>query len=342
MNSIFCAMNYSKQSFHQKLERQLEMNEYKATLIYLIEQIREDHPGLSARKMYFMIKPEGIGRDFFERFCIDNGYGVKKQKNFTKTTNSSGVIRFDNLIAGKELTDVNQVLASDITYYRIQDRFFYLSFIMDLFSRKIKGYSASEGLKTVETTLPALKKVKSSLKGKKIPGCIFHSDGGGQYYNKKFLTLTNEMELQNSMSYSVYENAHAERIIGIIKNEYLAYYKPVDFKDLIKQLQRAVDNYNNRPHQRLKGYTPNQVEEMQQHPAGKMIISDYKALNPFDFGHKDNIDSEPVKGKINGSLTLAIPSPPLTEPESNIVKDVYKIKKINSQNDKNKKCLTLA
>lgn len=318
MNGIFRCLNYSKQAFHQRLDNELLKASESATLFYLVDQIRKEHPTLSARKMYGMLKLQTIGRDRFELFCMQNGYSVPKKRNYFKTTNSLGVKRFDNLIAGLELTGINQVWVSDITYYLLGGTFCYLSFIMDLFSRKIIGYSASENLSTFATTIPALKSAKKTLINGKAPGCILHSDGGGQYYKKEFRALTHQMELTNSMSYSVFENAHAERINGTIKNDYLAHYQPTDFTDLQKQLKRAVNNYNNRPHESLKNFSPNRFARniTSGLMVAKMQVSNFKERNPFDFIHKAKIDSEPVKGKINGPTAHSSASPPLTEPDS--------------------------
>jgi putative transposase len=299
MNQIYRALNYSKQAFHQKLDKELQKASEFENLTIVIDQIREEHPTLSARKMYFMLNLQTMGRDSFERLCMENGYNVPRKRNFFRTTNSLGVIRFDNLIAGMELTGVNQVWVSDITYYLIGDRFYFLSFIMDLFSRKIIGFSASIDLRTINTTIPALKMAKRGLEQGKAPGCIFHSDGGGQFFQKEFLELTHKMKLLNSMGYSVFENSHAERVNGTIKNDYLLHYKPNNYKELIIQTGRAVRNYNNRPHDKLNKLSPNVFEKRAKegHKVAKMNISNFKERNPFDFIHKDKVDSEPVKGK---------------------------------------------
>ena len=117
------------------------------------------------------------------------------KRAFHKTTNSLGVTRFENLIIDFKLTGVNQVWASDITYYRIGERFYYLTFILDLYSRFIVGYTVSVGMLTEQTTIPAL---NMALKLREpTQGLIFHSDGGGQYYCKKFLAITKSRLIEN-------------------------------------------------------------------------------------------------------------------------------------------------
>jgi putative transposase len=270
MNQIYRYIGYSKQSFHQKMDRQLQETEQAMLLLPIIEELRQEHPGVSARKLYLILKPQNMGRDKFVSFCFEHGYKLDKIKSYKRTTNSTGVIRFPNLLAARELTGINQAWSSDITYYQIGDVYFYITFIIDLFSRKIVGYSVSKRLLTEETTLPAL---QMALKTRKPSlGLIFHSDGGGQYYSKAFLKLTSEYKISNSMCDIVFENAHAERINGTIKNQYLKGYAPRCYQTLVSQTARAVNNYNQvRPHDSLGQKTPAEVERM---PAGGTLSSD--------------------------------------------------------------------
>lgn len=258
MNAIYRSIGTTKQNVHQGLNALLAMQEEQAQLLVVIDEIRADHPQMGARTLYKMINPQTMGRDRFISFCYDHGLRINKAKNYRRTTDSTGVIRFPNLILDFELTGVNQVWVSDITYYQIGNRFYYLTFIMDLFSRRIIGWQASETLRTIDTTIPSLKMALKRLGALDQP--IFHSDGGGQYYSKKFLELT-EGRLLNSMCETVYENPHAERINGTIKNSYLIHYNPTTFKELIKMLNKAVKMYNeSKPHQSLGGMTPKVFE----------------------------------------------------------------------------------
>jgi len=199
-----------------------------------------------------------MGRDQFERFCMDSGYRIKRLKNFRVTTNSLGVTRFPNMIKDLEVTRVNQVFVSDITYYDIGSDTYYLTLIMDLYNREIVGWSASDNLRTETTTLPALLML-IALRGKvNLKGSIIHSDGGGQYYCNEFKALTKSLEMVNSMTEEkVYENSHAERLNGIIKNNYLYPYGPTNIKSLRKLLDKAVYMYNTgKPHKALGKLTP--------------------------------------------------------------------------------------
>lgn len=233
-----------------------------AELIDDIRNIRMDHPRLSCRKMYRLLKPDQLGRDRFEQFCFQNGFKLYRKRTYHRTTDSRGVTRFENLLVDQEFTGVNQAWVSDITYYRISERHYYITLIMDVFSRKIVGYSASNTLRAEDTTLAALQQATAVSRPAK--GLIFHSDGGGQYYSNEFKQLTSVLGYRNSMGKCAYENPHAERLNGTIKNDYLIYFRPLTFEQLKQMLERTVYNYNNgRPHTSLKGFSPVQFEKYQ-------------------------------------------------------------------------------
>ncbi|MGE5352667.1 MAG: IS3 family transposase [Acidobacteriota bacterium] len=256
--TLFRVLNITKQSFYQMLKRRHYMLEEQEQLIPLINKLRIDHPRMGARDIYLKLKPECMGRDKFERFCMNTGYRVKRLRNFRVTTNSLGVTRFPNLIKDIKVTGVNQVFVSDITYFDIGLDTYYLTFIMDLFNREVVGWSASENLRTENTTLPALHKLVLQRGKSNLKGSILHSDGGGQYYSTDFKKLTKDLEMHNSMTETkVYENSHAERLNGIIKNNYLYPYSPKDFKSLRKLLDKAVFMYNTgKPHTALNKLSP--------------------------------------------------------------------------------------
>ena len=232
-------------------------SEEQFQLLPFVLDIRSDHPTLSVREMYFMLQPEWLGRDAFEQLCREWDLTVKKAHNYRRTTDSSGVIRFDNLIQNINLTGIDQVWQSDITYFEINKKFYYLTFIIDAYSRRILGHSVSYRLLTSHTTLPALEMAIQCRSNKKLPGLIFHSDGGGQYYADQFLQLTKQYQITNSMCEFPWQNGKAERINGVIKNNYLIHRVINNFEDLVKEVDRSVTLYNTKkPHSRLYRMTP--------------------------------------------------------------------------------------
>ncbi len=263
MNFLYKSVGISKQSFHQYLDRYLLKKSEQAQLLQLIYQIRENHPTMGVRDMYYKLLPSTMGRDAFEDFCKTEGLMSIRPKNWARTTDSSGVIRFDNLISNLEINTINMVWQSDITYYELNGRFYYITFIIDAFTRRIVGHATSKRLTTEKTTIPALKmaiKLRIKLK-QSIENLIFHSDGGGQYYAKVFLKLTGKYNIKNSMCEFAWENGKAERINGVIKNNYLKHRNITTFEELIKEVDRSVYLYNfEKPHIKLQRKTPIEFE----------------------------------------------------------------------------------
>jgi len=236
--------------------------ETAGNVLVLVDQIRLDHPTMSCRAMYYKLKPLHIGRDSFERLCKMHGYSIEPLKSLHRTTYSNGVIRFDNLLAALVLTAPNQAWSSDITYFEIRDRFYYITFVLDCYSRVIVGHKVSQSLETIDTTMPALEMAIRKRKKTMGKGLIFHSDGGGQYYAKDFLKLTEKHNIRNSMCEYAYENGKAERINGTIKNSYLKHFEIDSFDKLGKSVDRAVRLYNQeKPHKSLHYKTPQEYEK---------------------------------------------------------------------------------
>lgn len=264
LNNLYQSIGLTKQAFHQRMDRYLEERSNEEQILMLVYRVREDHPTMGLRDIYFKIAPIGIGRDRFEMLCKQSGLMVERIHNWRRTTDSSGVIRFDNLLIELVINKPNQVWQSDITYYDLNGRFYYLTFIIDAFTRVIVGHAVSERLKTEQTTLPALKKaIKSRIDlNMCIRELIFHSDGGGQYYDKDFLLLTKKHNIINSMCQYPWENGKAERVNGIIKNNYLIHRIINSFEQLQIEVDRSVLLYNtDKPHSKLQRKSPIQFEK---------------------------------------------------------------------------------
>lgn len=283
MSRVFSMLHYSKQAFHQKRKRQGCKREAHELLVPTIKALRLEHPGVAARQLYRILQPANIGRDRFEQLAFAHGLRLSRRRAAHRTTNSSGVIRFPNLVEGRTFTSINQAWASDITYYQSAGKCYYLTFIVDLYSRTIVGESSGERLLTEDTTLPALQMAVAARRPG--PGLIFHSDGGGQYYSKEFIALTQKHKMHNSMCDMAYENPYAERINGTIKNQYLKGYNPLSLQALNKAMKRAVANYNNkRPHSSLQYLSPMSYEATlpKTYPSLKALIFATVVTSPHD------------------------------------------------------------
>jgi transposase InsO family protein len=272
---FYLSVNTSKQAIHQLLDRRLQTAEETSYLVCLIAEIRIDHPTLSCRAMYYKLHPHSIGRDAFELLCKEHHFYIERKIHTNRTTDSSGVIRFDNLLKGMVLTDYNQACSSDITYYELNQLFYYITFIQDCWSRRIIGHQVSKRLTTEQTTLPALQMALATRGGIIPSGMVFHSDGGGQYYDKSFLAYTSQHNIRNSMCEYPWENGKAERLNGVIKNNYLKYYTINSYEELVKCVDRAVTLYNvERPHKSLNYQIPVKYEnkEVTLHKQTKLKI----------------------------------------------------------------------
>jgi len=309
MNTLYKSISISKQSFHRMMDRELKLRSEEQQLLILIYQIREDHPTMGARDMYYKLCPQSMGRDRFEEFCRKEGLKVGRVKNWRRTTDSTGVVRFDNLLSTMSLTAINQAWQSDITYFEIEGKFYYITLVEDSFSRRILGYSVSRGLTTEQTTLPALRIAIRLRKNEKmvIAGVVFHSDGGGQYYAKEFLKLTSKLNIVNSMCEYPWENGKAERLNGVIKNNYLVHREIKSFEELQKEVDRTVLLYNKeKPHIELQRKSPDEYEKYYlcngQQSDGDKSTTELKTRSPENFSALQAEDNNPSGSNITREL----------------------------------------
>lgn len=226
-----------------------------------MEQVREIHPGMGLRTIYEMLHPEGIGRDGFIALGLQEGFRLKNVEKQTRTTYSVKSNRYGNLLGGMEFTDINQLWSSDITYFFCLDQFFYMVFIMDIYSRRIIGCSIADNLRA-ENNLTALQMaVKTRGIEKYHHGLIHHSDKGTQYASDSYTQMLEQYEIRISMCDEVYENTHIERVNDTIKNQYLNRMEINNERDLKRKLNGSIKAYNEtRPHQSLNMLSPVQYE----------------------------------------------------------------------------------
>jgi len=261
MKEIYLLCNLSRQAHHKTLQRLKSVYEKEFIYIRLMEQTREIHPGMGLRTMYEMLEPEDIGRDAFIALGLREGFRLKVIEKKVRTTYSVKSNRYTNLLVEKKFTDINQIWSSDITYFFCLEKFNYISLIMDVYSRRIIGYSLADNMRA-ENNFKALK-MALMLRGitnyhKKL---IHHSDKGSQYASDLYTQTLDEYGIDISMCEEVYENTHIERLNETIKNQYLERMQITSEPELKRKLKQVIDTYNNqRPHQSLNGLTPVEYE----------------------------------------------------------------------------------
>lgn len=258
MNAVYRVANLSKQGHWQALESEREWEAKTQSYLGFIAEVREIHPGMGLRAIYEQYQPEGIGRDAF--LALGRAYGLilEPMRLHSRTTFSIKNRRYSNLLAGKLFSNVNQVWVSDITYFHVLERFYYLSFIMDAYSRRILGFNVADSLRA-EHALSALN-MALSLRGRDDyqQTLIHHSDRGSQYISNDYTATLVEYGICCSMCDNVLDNAHAERVNGTIKNQYLEYWRAKihSFALLRSFLERAVNTYNTDRHHQTLGMAP--------------------------------------------------------------------------------------
>ena len=223
-------------------------------------------PKLGTRKVYMILIDTikelslKIGRDKLFRILRENDMLIRRKRRSIKTTNSNHQFRkYKNLLKDEEVKRNNQVLVSDLTYIRVNEKFMYLTLVSDYQSRKIIGYNLSDDM-TVRSSIESLKMAIGNLKGDK--NVIHHSDRGIQYCSLDYTNILNKNNIKISMTEEnhAYENATAERINGILKGEFSLGSVFTSRKDAVMAVDNAIHIYNNlRPHMSLNYKTPSEV-----------------------------------------------------------------------------------
>ncbi len=252
---------FSKQAHFAYVNRRREEFALYDLVLNVVNQTREIHPQMGLKKVFYLHEPDKIGRDRFIEIGCELGLALPKPKNFQRTTFSYKSATFKNLAATVNINDINIVWVSDITYFLIRNTFYYITFIMDVYSRRILGYNAASSMRA-EESCKALNMAINERDNKSLNKLIHHSDKGSQYCSKAYLDILEEHNIAVSMCNSVFENTHIERINGIMKNEYLLHRNINSFNDLCYHLEKDVHNYNySRPHWSIELKTPVEYEQ---------------------------------------------------------------------------------
>ncbi len=264
-----CAyVDMSRQNYYaaRRLRRRREIDE--DMIVELVKQERRMQPRLGGRKLLHLVRPEleeagvSIGRDRFFEVLAEYDLLVVPKPGRPRTTNSRHSLPvFVNLLAGKTLCAPNEAWVSDLTYIRTDEGFLYAALITDAYSRKIVGAHIGDSLEA-EGCLRALDQALEGLPVGKAP--IHHSDRGCQYCCHEYVERLQARELPISMTQIMhcYENAQAERVNGILKQEYELDRRFRSKAQARAAFEQAVYLYNHRrPHLRLNYRFPADVHK---------------------------------------------------------------------------------
>lgn len=254
----------TRQAYYRHLNYKYVEMATEEIVLSLVYEYRSEMGRIGCRKLQHLINsrlPEDmkVGRDALYTLLERNSLLHKRRRKSVRTTWSNHWMhKYPNLITGVIPTASNQIWVSDITYIEtVNDGFMYLHLVTDLYSRKIMGWCLSPTLHA-EYTLKALEMAIRNA-GCCLTGLIHHSDRGCQYCCERYVSLLKSSGILISMTQSgdPLENAVAERVNGIIKNEWLMHEDIIDGNIALKRISEIVNIYNNiRPHASLNYLTP--------------------------------------------------------------------------------------
>jgi transposase InsO family protein len=236
----------------------------------MVIEIRKSMPRLGGRKLYYLLSDRlqlmKIGRDKFFDILRANHLMIEPKRSYHVTTNSHHRFRkHQNQILDLEINRPEQVWVSDITYIGKREKPCYLSIVTDAYSKKIMGHYVADNLNT-ESSLMALEKAVRQRKNKALP-LIHHSDRGIQYCANDYQGVLDKNGILCSMTQNSdpYENAVAERINGILKQEFMIDKYNQDLDIMKSVVKEAINTYNKqRPHYSNYMLTPDQMHVQNQ------------------------------------------------------------------------------
>lgn len=260
-------LGYSRQGLYKK-EHQQEKKFIEAEIILQqVHNIRSKHKRMGVKKLHIKLEPFfksrqiKLGRDALFDLLREFGMLVKPLKRNHYTTDSyHRFYKYPSLIKGFSPAAPNQLWVSDITYIEVKEGFSYLSVITDAFSHKIVGWHIAKS-PTAQASIEALKMALKNNKNTRQ--LIHHSDRGAQYCSMEYVSVLKSKGIKISMTErgDPYENAMAERINGIIKNEYLEKRYATDGQ-LWSDVSKTIWLYNtDRLHMSIGMNTPDYVHQ---------------------------------------------------------------------------------
>ena len=255
----------TRQAYYQQLYRGETRQARGKLILELVHSRRKILVREGGRKLWRYVRAElvqhglgAVGRDRFFAILRANGLLLKRRRAAFPSTTYSGhnyAIQ-PNLMKNLTLTRPLQAFVSDITYLRVGNGFAYLYLVTDAFSRRIMGYSLNTSLAS-EGAATALKMATAGVSD--TSGLIHHSDRGVQYCCHEFIDELRKLGMRSSMTDADHcaQNALAERMNGILKNEFYLDCLFLSFEDARKTVAQSIKLYNEvRQHGSLEYRTP--------------------------------------------------------------------------------------
>jgi putative transposase len=266
--AVVCAhAGMTRQGYYQARQERTRRCVDEEAILGIVARERSLQPQMGARKVLVCIAPDlqemdiQIGRDAFFDLLRRRGWLLaRRRRRGDRTTDARHGWRvYPNLYQSLTLTAPHQAWLSDLTYLRTLEGFLYLSLLHDAYSRKIVGYALNESLEAIgpiEALEMALGQLPCPAK------VIHHSDRGVQYACGEYIRRLEARGMRVSMTQEnhCYENAQAERLNGILKQEYGLGETFVKKEPVAPLVRQCVWLYNTRrPHTSLDYRTPEAV-----------------------------------------------------------------------------------
>lgn len=264
-DSLCQLFGHTRQAQNQSQRRQCKSCVTEDVVISLVHDIRQRHPRIGGRKLKIMLERDHgikVGRDKLFNMLKRNGLLQRRRIRHRRTTFSGhGLRTYPDCVKELVVSRPDEVWVTDITYLFVQGRSYYVFLMTDLYSRFIVGWTVSDNMRT-ENALDVLRQAFRNRNPdySHLP-VIHHSDRGSQYCSHRYVSLLNKHGSIISMTETgnPRDNPVAERINGIVKNEYL-YPLLVTASGLRHRVYEAIRRYNcERPHLSLSGFTPEHV-----------------------------------------------------------------------------------
>lgn len=303
----------SRQNYYSGRKLRQRRKADAGIVLTLTRRERASQARLGGRKVLKRISGEladagvPLGRDRFFDILRDNGMLVKPKPRKPKTTNSRHNLPvFHNLVSGMKPTTPNSVWVSDITYIDTDEGDMYAALITDAGSRKIVGYNISDSLEAEGSSIPALDKALAGLPKDTHP--IHHSDRGSQYCCRKYVDRLMGMGMEISMTETLhcYENALAERVNGILKQEYEMDGVFRTKAQACKAFEQAIFLYNNcRPHMGIGYQIPSEFHSKGETDTARLRLAPPSALRAAPSGTGSALRSRYWQGEKREEHSLA-------------------------------------
>lgn len=269
-----------RQVYYRSIRRKAGRQSKAEQVVAMVSEVRKAMPKIGGRKLYYLLGDRlqaiKIGRDRFFEILKANHLLIKAKRSYHITTDSHHRFRkHKNLVLEMPVYRPEQVWVSDITYIGKREKPCYLNLITDAYSKKIMGYYVADNMDT-QSSVMALKMAVKHRNYNNEP-LIHHSDRGVQYCadNYQEVLIKNNILCSMTNNGDPYENAIAERINGILKQEFIIDTYHADLSIMRKIVKEAVDIYNNqRPH-----YSNHMLTPIQMHNQNSIKIRTYKQKN---------------------------------------------------------------